>query len=176
MKAAILESLDNLSVQDVPDPEIDDDAALMRVEAVSICGSDVRILHHGNPRVKPPTIIGHENSGVIVKTGKNVTRVKEGDRVSIGADVPCGQCHWCRNGLGNNCDINYAIGYQIPGAFAQYMKLPRLVLEEGPVTPFSETSVLMKPRSLNRLRVLSTGWNSSICRSEKVSLLSVSGR
>ena len=88
MKAAILESLDNLSVQEVPEPEIDDDAALMRIEAVSICGSDVRILHHGNPRVKPPTIIGHENSGVIVKTGKNVTRVKAGDRVSIGADVP----------------------------------------------------------------------------------------
>ena len=63
MKAAILESLDNLSVQEVPEPEIDDDAALMRVEAVSICGSDVRILHHGNPRVEPPTIIGHENSG-----------------------------------------------------------------------------------------------------------------
>ena len=82
MKAAILESLDNLSVKEVPEPEIDDDAALMRIEAVSICGSDVRILHHGNPRVKPPTIIGHENSGVIVKAGKNVTRVKEGDRVS----------------------------------------------------------------------------------------------
>ena len=56
--------------------------------------------------------------------------------MSIGADVPCGQCRWCRDGLGNNCGINYAIGYQIPGAFAQYMKLPRLVLEEGPVTPF----------------------------------------
>ncbi len=136
MKAAILENLENLSVKEVPDPAIDDDSALMRVESVSICGSDVRILHHGNPRVKPPTIIGHENSGVIVKTGKNVTRVQEGDRVSIGADVPCGQCHWCRNGIGNNCAINYAIGYQIPGAFAQYMKLPRLVLEEGPVTPF----------------------------------------
>ena len=139
MKAAILESLENLNVQDVPEPEIDNDSALMRIESVSICGSDVRIFHHGNPRVKPPTIIGHENSGVIVKVGKNVTRVKEGDRVSIGADVPCGQCHWCRNGLGNNCDINYAIGYQIPGAFAQYMKLPRLVLEEGPVTTFDTT-------------------------------------
>lgn len=137
MIAAILEGTEKLTVQEVPEPEIDDDSALMRVESVSICGSDVRILHHGNPRVTPPTIIGHENAGVIVKTGKNVTRVREGERVSIGADVPCGQCRWCRNGLGNNCDINYAIGYQIPGAFAQYMKLPRLVLEEGPVTPFS---------------------------------------
>jgi len=138
MKAAVLEAQDKIAVHQVPDPEIDDYSALLRVEAAAICGSDVRILHHGNPRVKPPAIIGHEAAGVVVKVGQHVTRVKVGDRVAIGADVPCGQCHWCRNGLGNNCAINYAIGYQIPGAFAEYMKLDRLVLEEGPVTPFSD--------------------------------------
>jgi len=137
MKAAVLQELENIVVQDVDDPQIDDDSALLKVEAVAVCGSDIRIFHHGNPRVKPPAIIGHETAGTIVKAGKNVTRVKEGDRVAVGADVPCGQCHWCRNGLGNNCAINYAIGYQIPGAFAEYMRLPRLVLEEGPVSPFS---------------------------------------
>jgi len=138
MKAAVLEALNRLVVKEVETPEIDDDSALLKVESVAICGSDLRIFHHGNPRVKPPMIIGHESAGVIVKTGKNVRRVREGERVAVGADVPCGQCHWCRNGLGNNCSINYAIGYQIAGAFAQYMKLPRLVLEEGPVTPFPE--------------------------------------
>ncbi|MHC4404395.1 MAG: alcohol dehydrogenase catalytic domain-containing protein, partial [Planctomycetota bacterium] len=138
MKAAVLEELEKLAVRDVEDPQIDDDSALLKVESVAVCGSDVRIFHHGNPRVKPPAIIGHETAGVIVKAGKNVARVKEGDRVAVGADVPCGQCSWCRNGLGNNCDINYAIGYQIPGAFAEYMKLPRLVLEEGPVAPFGD--------------------------------------
>ena len=138
MKAAVLESLDNLVLRDVPMPEIGDDDALMRVEAVSICGSDVRIVHHGNPRVQMPAIPGHETAGVIAQVGKNVKRVKVGDRVALGADVPCGQCHWCRNGLGNNCAINYAIGYQIPGAFAEFMKLPRLVLEEGPVSTFSD--------------------------------------
>lgn len=138
MKAAILEALEKMVVRDVPEPEIDDDSALLRVESAAVCGSDLRIFHHGNPRVKPPTIIGHESAGVVVKVGKNVTRVKEGDRVAVGADVPCGQCHWCRNGLGNNCHINYAMGYQFPGAFAQYMKLPRLVLEEGPVTVFGD--------------------------------------
>jgi len=138
MKAAVLERLGHMVIKEIPEPEIDENSALMRVESVSICGSDVRILHHGNPRVKPPTIIGHEASGVIVNVGKKVTRVKEGDRVAVGADVPCGQCSWCRNGLGNNCAINYAIGYQIPGAFAEYMKLPELVLEEGPVTTFSD--------------------------------------
>ena len=134
MLAAILESLDHLVLKEVPVPEIDDDSALMRVESVAICGSDARILHHGNPRVTPPAVMGHEAAGVIEKVGKHVTRVKEGDRVALGADVPCGQCAWCRNGLGNNCAVNYAVGYQIPGAFTQYMKLPRLLLEEGPVT------------------------------------------
>ena len=138
MKAAVLEELGRLVVKEVPESELDDHSALMRVEAVSICGSDLRILHHGNPRVTPPAIIGHEAAGVIVKVGQAVTRVKAGDRVALGADVPCGQCRWCRNGLGNNCAINYAIGYQIPGAFAEYMKLPRLVLEEGPVTLISD--------------------------------------
>ena len=83
MKAAILESLEKFDVREVPEPDIDNESALMRVESVSICGSDVRIFHHGNPRVEPPTIIGHENSGVIVKVGKDVTRVKEGDRLSL---------------------------------------------------------------------------------------------
>ena len=138
MKAAVLTELEKMVVQEVQAPEIDDDSALLKVESVAVCGSDIRIFHHGNPRVKPPAIIGHETAGTVVKAGKNVSRVKEGDRVAVGADVPCGQCKWCRNGLGNNCSINYAIGYQIPGSFAEYMKLPRLVLEEGPVAPFSE--------------------------------------
>lgn len=139
MLAAVLEDLDKLELREMPEPAIDDDSALLRVESVAICGSDVRILHHGNPRVKPPTVLGHETAGTVVKVGKNVKRVKEGDRVSLGADVPCGQCHWCRNGLGNNCSINYAVGYQIPGAFAQFMKLPRLLLEEGPVQQFDSS-------------------------------------
>ncbi len=131
MLAAVLEAQDKLVVQDVPIPEIDDDSALMRVQATSICGSDIRIYRHGNPRVVPPAILGHEASGVIVKVGKNVTRVKEGDRVALGADFPCGKCKWCRNGMLNNCEINYAVGYQIPGAFAEYMVLPKLLLQ-GP--------------------------------------------
>jgi L-iditol 2-dehydrogenase len=118
---------------------IDDDSALLRVESVAICGSDLRISKFGNPRVKTPAIIGHELAGVVVKVGKNVKRVKEGQRVAVGADVPCGQCHWCRNGFGNNCSVNYAVGYQIPGGFAEYMVLTKLLLEEGPVTPFAES-------------------------------------
>ena len=138
MKAAVLRGIDQMSVENLPVPEIDDDSALMRVEAVCICGSDIRILHHGNPRVHPPTITGHEAAGVVVRVGANIKNLKVGDRISIGADVPCGECDWCRNGLGNNCEINYAVGYQIPGAFAECMKLPKLMCLEGPVTRFAD--------------------------------------
>lgn len=138
MKAAVLEALDKIVIKEIPTPEIDDDSALLKVESTALCGSDLRIFRFGNNRIKYPAVIGHEMAGVIIKAGKKVTRVREGDRVAIGADVPCGQCRWCRSGLGNNCEINYAIGYQIPGGFAEYMKLPKLVLEEGPVTRFSE--------------------------------------
>lgn len=138
MKAAVLEDTGRVEVREVCTPTVDDHSALLRVESVAICGSDMRIIRTGNPRVRPPAIIGHETAGVIVEAGAEVTRVKVGDRVAVGADVPCGQCRWCRNGLGNNCAINYAIGYQIPGSFAEYMLLPRLVLEEGPVTAFSD--------------------------------------
>jgi L-iditol 2-dehydrogenase len=57
MIAAVLHSVDRFTVKDIAVPEIDADSALMAVQAVSICGSDIRILHHGNPRVSPPAII-----------------------------------------------------------------------------------------------------------------------
>ena len=138
MLAAIMKALDRIEVEEIAVPEVDANSALLKVEAVSLCGSDLRILKSGNPRVKPPAIIGHEAAGQVVKAGKNVKRVREGQRVAIGADVPCGVCSVCRSGHGNNCDVNYAVGYQISGAFCQYMLLTKLLLEEGPVTPIPD--------------------------------------
>lgn len=134
MLQAVVESLGKLTLREAPIPAIDADSALLRVESAAICGSDARILLHGNPRVQFPAVMGHEAAGTVVKTGSRVTRVKEGDRIALGADVPCGACRWCRDGKGNNCRINYAVGYQIPGAFTQYMVLTPLLLREGPVT------------------------------------------
>lgn len=133
MKAAVLEALDEIVVKEVPTPKVDDDSVLVRVKACAICGSDIRIYHHGNNRVSFPKIIGHEISGEVVEVGNNVTKFKAGDRVAIGADVPCGECVFCEAGIGNNCQINYAMGYQFEGGFAEYVLLNRTVVTYGPV-------------------------------------------
>lgn len=126
MKAAVFESLDNMVIREnFPDPELPEDGFILKVESVAICGSDVRIFHRGHVNVKPPQIIGHEVAGIVYKVGEKTTEFKDGDRVVLGADVPCGSCFYCLRGHQNNCTRLISFGYQLQGGFAQFMAIPR---------------------------------------------------
>ncbi|MCL2128602.1 MAG: alcohol dehydrogenase catalytic domain-containing protein [Treponema sp.] len=138
MKAAVYLDKDSMEVREVPTPVIDADSVLVKVHSCAVCGSDIRIFHHGNSRVKPPQILGHESSGEVAEAGANVSRFKKGDRVAIGADVPCGECVFCEAGIGNNCQTNYAMGYQFAGSFAEYVLLNKTVINYGPVHKIPE--------------------------------------
>lgn len=76
---------------------------LIQVKACGICGTDVHIYEgdKGAAEVTPPTILGHEFSGVVVKTGDKVTEYRPGDRVCIDPNCYCGACDACRNGGGS---------------------------------------------------------------------------
>ena len=138
MKAAVLEGIDKMVVKEVETPKVTDDGLLLKVRSCAVCGSDLRIFHYGNPRVKYPQIVGHEIAGDVIEVGSRVTRFKVGDRVAIGADVPCGECSFCRDGIGNNCMINYAMGYQFPGGYAEYLLVDPLVINYGPIHKIPE--------------------------------------
>ncbi len=134
MKAAVLEGIERMVVRDIPDPVLEDEASvILKVYACAVCGSDIRIYHYGNPRVHPPQVIGHEVAGEVVAAGSQVSHLHVGERVAISADVPCGVCNWCRDGLGNMCATNYAIGYQFPGGFAEMMLLNATTVRFGAV-------------------------------------------
>jgi len=150
MRAAVLEDLNRLVVKDVPDPQVGPGEILVRVRACAVCGSDVRIYHHGNPRVKPPQILGHEIAGDVVAVGAGVDKFDVGDRIATAADVPCGVCEYCRDGMGNNCAINYALGYQFQGGFAELLPLNQITVNYGPVHRIPdgmsyETATLAEP-------------------------------
>ena len=170
MLAAMFTGLENIEVTEVPTPTPGPGEMVIRVKSCAVCGSDVRIFHHGNTRVKPPQIIGHEVAGEVVEVGADVAKFKAGDRVALGADVPCGRCQWCRGGMGNNCDTNFAIGYQFQGGFAEYMLVNKTTLDYGPVhhipegLSFDEASIA-EPLGcvLNGLELAFLGVGDALC-------------
>lgn len=134
MKAALFLGPEKIEVRETETPYVKKPyEILVRIDACAICGSDIRVFHYGDPRVKPPAILGHEIAGEVVDVGSAVTRFKVGDRIAIGADVPCNSCEMCKRGWSNICFNNYAIGFQFPGGFAKYILLNELTVKYGPV-------------------------------------------
>ena len=139
MLAAVWHGPNDIRLENKPVPAVLPGTVLVKVEACAICGSDLRIMGEGNPRISPPHILGHEIAGEIVELGSGVNSYALGDRVSTGADVPCGDCDHCRAGRPNCCDTNFAIGYQFDGGFAEYILLDPLVVKHGPMKKFSKS-------------------------------------
>jgi len=113
-----------LEVIDVPTPETGVGQALVRVTACGFCHHDrsviAGVLRRG---VAPGIILGHEISGVIEKTGLNVTGLSKGDRVvSILTDA-CGKCDRCTNGREHRCRFGEGIGHGRNGGFAEFVAL-----------------------------------------------------
>lgn len=147
MRAAVYQDVENVEIKDMPMPQIGSKEILLRVRACAICGTDVRIFHHGHPRVMPPRILGHEIAGDIEAFGEAVKGFQVGERVATWPVVPCRKCYWCLRGMHNLCDDGKAISYEFDGGFTEYVKLPKeIILSSGVVRvpeelPYEEASI-----------------------------------
>lgn len=106
---------------------VDDGDAVVRVTLASVCTSDLHIMHGFVPRAVPGITVGHEAVGIVESVGRNVRKVKPGDRVSINVETFCGECIFCRRGAVNNCtlpDGGWAMGCRIDGMQAEYVRVP----------------------------------------------------
>ncbi|MFH0936562.1 MAG: alcohol dehydrogenase catalytic domain-containing protein [Candidatus Woesearchaeota archaeon] len=140
MKAAIMYDINNVHIEEVPKPSISDNDILIKIDSCSICGSDLRIIANGSSRIKFPQILGHEIAGKIVEIGKKVNKkFKIGDKVALSADIPCGLCEWCKNGVGNHCSNTIAFGYETQGGFAEYLKIDERIINYGPLCIIDDT-------------------------------------
>lgn len=130
MKALVYYGIQDLRYQDVPIPEIGDDEVLLKVKAVSICGSDITGYIRGSNMRIGPLIMGHEFSGEVVKIGTKVEGFALGDRCGAQPSIHCNNCQNCADGLTNDCDYRFNIGATMPiagnwdGAMAEYVRVP----------------------------------------------------
>ncbi len=122
MKAAVFHGKDILRVEDVAQRDPGPGEVEIRIHACGVCGTDLHIYEgaEGAAKCDPPTILGHEFSGVISKTGPGVKAVKVGDRVCVDPNDMCGECFFCRNGKGHFCENMVGSGTTTDGGFAEY--------------------------------------------------------
>lgn len=118
-------------LQEIKIPEIKPNEVLIQIHAASICGTDLHIFtwdHWAQSRVKNiPYTIGHETTGLVVKAGSAVQRVKEGDTVSVETHIPCMHCKQCLTGQMHVCANVQILGVDRDGAMAQYLVVPDIV-------------------------------------------------
>lgn len=131
MKAALLKEIGNLEITETEVKRPASGEILIKVKACAICGTDIKVFHHGHRLIVFPRVTGHELSGVIEEIGSGVSGYKKGERVAVAPAIPCGMCYYCRRGWQAMCDNLKAIGYHFDGAFAEYMIVPETAVRNG---------------------------------------------
>jgi threonine 3-dehydrogenase len=137
-----------IELREVPAPAPGPGEVLVRVQAVSVCGTDLHI-YNWDPwaqwRIHPPLIPGHEFAGVVAALGKGVSTVREGDPVSAEMHVSCGKCMLCRSGKAHICQTVRILGVDADGAFANYVVIPEGNIWKLPATIPAEHGSLLDP-------------------------------
>ena len=135
MLAAQMTGVRNIELRDIPVPNIGDDELLVKVKSVGICGTDLRIIGNGLPGIDEahPRVLGHEISGVVAAVGRRVDAYKEGQRVAIAPNMGCGVCRHCARGDAHLCANYQALGVQLDGGFAEYVRVPAAAVRSGNV-------------------------------------------
>jgi len=142
MKGARLYGQEDIRIEEIPVPEINDDEVLLKVRRTMVCGTDLRMYQYGYPGISPetPLIPGHELSGVIEKIGSKVRGYSEGMAVAVAPNMGCGTCDMCVSGNTQLCSDFRAFGINIDGAFADYVKIPADAVRQGNMVELTDLS------------------------------------
>ena len=127
MKALVYEGPGSKSWKEVPDPTLQDDTdAIVRVDATTICGTDLHILKGDVPEVTVGRILGHEAVGTVVEIGAGVKSIVRGERVLVSCISSCGRCRFCREGHYGQClgGGGWILGHLIDGTQAELVRVP----------------------------------------------------
>ena len=151
-RAAVMTGLETIEIQDVPEPVPQPHQAVVRVEAVGVCGSDTgyyKVGRIGDYVVTGPLILGHEVAGQVIEVGDDVTDVQVGDRVAIEPGTPCRHCHECLAGRYHLCpELEFFATPPYDGALVQRMAVDARNLYRLPDSMSYEQGALVEPLSV----------------------------
>ena len=168
MKALRFYDVQDLRYEDAPDPVIEKpDDVIVKVKAVGICGSDIARYRNLGPYV-PGNVWGHEFCGEVVEVGEGVKNLKPGDRVVGCPNMVCHECEYCKSGHPSRCENLNTIGAYVPGAYAEYIKLPEINFVKMADSMSYEQGALVEPATVAIHGLYQTsikmGIRSSCCR------------
>ena len=124
MRAAVVRSFhEDLSLENVADPECPDDGVVLEVAACGVCRSDYHGWVGAHPKVTNGSILGHEYCGTVVEAGSRA-KYKAGDRLIAPFILACGACQACHTGVSNTCENQIVPGFGTPGAYAEFVAVP----------------------------------------------------
>jgi threonine dehydrogenase-like Zn-dependent dehydrogenase len=175
VKAATWAGVDEVSVEDVPEPTLlNEHDAIIKVRKTVTCGSDLHLLGGYIPFLRAGDVLGHEFMGEVVEVGKGVRNRKVGDRVVVNSFIACGSCWYCKQELYSLCDngnpnpgITEGLWGQSPGgcfgyshamggwagSHAEYIRVP-----------YADVGAFVVPEEVSDIRAVfasdavSTGW------------------
>jgi len=137
MRAIVYDGMQDVKVKNVEDPSIEkSDDIIIKVTSTAICGSDLHLVHGLVPNMPKGFILGHETMGIVEEAGKDVHKIKKGDRVIVPFPVACGHCWYCEHELYSQCDnsnengeVGGYLGYSntyggYAGGQADYLRVP----------------------------------------------------
>ena len=152
MRAAVLRGVDQLRLEDLPDPRPANNEVLIQVKACGVCGTDIHMWEGKNDEGSFPFIPGHEWVGQVVEAGKDIKTLSIGDRVVGEPFIGCMRCSNCRAGLGPNMCTDweyYGFSWDCPGGMAEYVATKEHRLYKIPDCLSDELAALVEPVSVS---------------------------
>ena len=132
MKAAVYRGKEALAIEEVPEPTLNAGEVLLAIDACAVGGTDLRPYRHGDQKIQPPRILGHEFCGRVVESRAGTdANIRVDDRVVMYIVLPCGECRYCQRGRTNLCVGRTTMSYHYDGAFAPLMKVPAPAVRNG---------------------------------------------
>jgi L-iditol 2-dehydrogenase len=133
MNAVVYYCKSDVRYKKVPVPDCREDELRVKIDACAVCGSDMKTFNNGNPRMKPPMVMGHEFSGLVETAGKAVKGFRVGERIVMATSISCGECFYCKKGWNNLCAKLNPMGFSYPGGMAEYLVIPAAAIRNGHV-------------------------------------------